>query len=75
VVDYLHSDSPLGVIDINKMTILLGDYLSFSKDFLVAELRVIPAFKVQCPTLHLRIVPVLEHGIDLIQHLEVLGFE
>jgi hypothetical protein len=76
VVDDLDRDSPLRIIYVWEMLVLLCQNLDFSEDFLIIELAVVSAAKMQHPTLDLLGLAMSEKQfIQFLKHSEVLSPE
>jgi hypothetical protein len=75
MIDNMHGYGPLRVVYVDKVLVFLYYLLALSQHLLVVKFRVITALEIQSPALLLRVVPFLEHLVDLIEHLKMLSFE
>lgn len=70
----LDRNGPLRIVDICKMTILLGNFFSFLQDLLIVKFGVVSAFKVQHPALDLLTLGMnINQLFQLIDHPKVLS--
>lgn len=76
MISYFYRNCPLWIVYISKMTILCCNFVTFSKNLLVIEFRVVSQFEIQRPTFNIiRLCLLVEQLINNIKHFKMLSLK
>lgn len=76
MIGYFNRNCPLWIVNVSKMAILSCDFVTFSKNLLVVEFRIVSQFEIERPTFNfVRLCLLVEQFINNIKHLKMLSLK